>query len=146
MSIFPKIQSPCPYKNALSEIMDGDTCRMCKREVVDLNPMTDGERVAFLAACKTEVCVSYTLRPAIAAALAAAALATPLAAAAQELDLEEQVIIVGGITDPANVELISDDADADVPELPVLYDDAAAPEETAASGPRTDLSQTVEHE
>lgn len=146
MAVFPKIQSPCPYKNALSEIMEGDTCRMCKREVVDLNPMSDDERVAFLASCKSEVCVSYSFRPAIAAAIAGAALVTPLAAAAQELDVEDQLIIVGGITDPANVVLVSVDTDADVPELPILYDEAPATDEAADSGTRADVSQTVEHE
>ena len=33
MAIFPKIQSPCPYKGNLSDIMDGDLCRLCKRQV-----------------------------------------------------------------------------------------------------------------
>ena len=36
MAVFPKVQSPCPYKGQLSEIMDGDTCRLCNRQVFDL--------------------------------------------------------------------------------------------------------------
>ncbi len=62
MAIFPKIQSPCPYKGKLSDIMEGDTCRLCKREVVDINGFSDAERVAFLKACDSEVCVTYKSR------------------------------------------------------------------------------------
>ena len=58
MAFFPKIQSPCPYKGKLSAIMDGDVCRLCKREVFDLTHMTDGARREFLAGCANEVCVS----------------------------------------------------------------------------------------
>ncbi len=36
MAVYPKIQSPCHYKGNSSSIMDGDTCRMCKRQVFDL--------------------------------------------------------------------------------------------------------------
>ena len=136
MAFFPRIQSPCPYKSQLSAVMDGDFCRMCRRQVVDLNAMTDTERFAFLSTCDAEICVSYTLRPAIAAAaLAAAAVALPTAAAAQdeppqvaelsaeEWSLEEQTIIVGGIKDPANAEFIDDSADSEIPELPVIFED-----------------------
>lgn len=86
MPMFPKIQSPCPYKSEVAAALDGEYCRICKRSVFDLSAMTDGERVAFLAGCEEEVCVSYRvpLRPAIAAAaLAAAAMSVP--AAAQEV-------------------------------------------------------------
>lgn len=153
MSIFPKIQSPCPYKGALSEILDGETCRLCKREVTDLMSFTDQERVAFLESCSEEVCVSYTfpLRTAAAAMIAATALATPMSASAQDFEVEEQVIVVGGIKDRTNIEYVSDD-DAALPELPVVYaDDSAATgesaqeaNEAAASIPASDLNHSIE--
>ncbi|HEV2866777.1 MAG TPA: hypothetical protein VGX37_09690, partial [Allosphingosinicella sp.] len=88
MPLFPKIQSPCPYTSQLASIMDGDVCRMCKRQVFDLTDMADGDRVAFLSGCRDEVCVSYRLRPALAAAaLAASMVALPAAAAAQEAEV-----------------------------------------------------------
>jgi len=141
MSLFPRVTSPCPYKSELSAVMDGDFCRMCKRNVVDLNGMSSDERVAFLGACEEEVCVSYSIpiRPAIAAAaLAAAALTMPTAAAAQEVEDYGEMIIVGGITDPKNATFVETAEDASVPELPVVYEDEAAPDEgkaPAASGP-----------
>lgn len=138
MAVFPKIDSPCPYKNSLAAVMDGDFCRMCRRTVFDLTLMSDDERVAFLSGCDEKVCVSYRppLRPAIAAAaMAAAAMAMPSAAAAQEAeiapDVEEMVIFVGGIAAPGQAEMIEDPADADVPELPVAYEDGPDPQPEA---------------
>lgn len=138
MARFPKIDSPCPYKSQLAAVLDGDFCRMCKREVFDLSGWTDGERAAFLSGCETEVCVRYTLplRPAIAAAaLAAAAVAAPayaqdsVSAAIEATIPDEELdqIIVGGINDPKAAQLVQveDPADAAVPELPVVYDDPA---------------------
>jgi predicted Fe-S protein YdhL (DUF1289 family) len=121
MALFPKIQSPCPYKNELASLMEGDICRMCKRQVIDISAWSDDERVAFLKGCSEKVCVSYKFRPAIAAAaIAAAAIAVPAAAAACE---PVDFVFVGGITDPANVEYVRDSADSATPELPVLYED-----------------------
>ena len=54
MAFFPRIQSPCPYKGNLASVMDGDMCRMCKRQVIDIGAWSDDERVAFLAGCETE--------------------------------------------------------------------------------------------
>jgi hypothetical protein len=122
MPIFPKIQSPCPYKGPLADILEGDMCRLCHREVIDLDPFTDAERIAFLAGCKTQVCVSFKLRPAIAAAITAATLGAPLSAAAEEGDVEA-ILVVGGMIEPANVELISTD-DA-LPELDVILEGEA---------------------
>ena len=138
MAQFPKIDSPCPYKADLAAIMDGDFCRMCKREVFDLNAWSDGERVAFLKGCETEVCVRYTLpvRPALAAAaLAAAVIALPVAAQEPTVvygdiavpDEDYDMIIVGGIKDPKAVAMVEDPTDANLPELPVVYDDAPQP-------------------
>ena len=147
MAVFPKIQSPCPYKGPLAEIMDGDICRLCKREVVDLTAFNDAERLAFLSGCAEEVCVSYRipLRVAAAAALAVATLGAPAMAAAQELDLEEEAIVVGGIKDPANVEYIVTD-DGSAPELPVIYEDTEWPadESEETSTTRTDLNHRLE--
>jgi predicted Fe-S protein YdhL (DUF1289 family) len=124
MPLFPKIQSPCPYQGRLSEIMDGDVCRMCHRQVFELTHMTDGERVAFLAGCEEEVCVSYALRlgPAMRAAAVAAALAIPTAAYADEII----TVTGGGIKDPSRVEMIELPAEAAVPELPVVYEEEPA--------------------
>lgn len=142
MAMFLKIQSPCPYKSDLSAVMDGDFCRMCKRNVVDLTSWSDEQRVSFLASCETEVCVSYRLplRPALAVAAMAATVAA-LPAAAQDAPVaqvaaveaapdaapvpdEEMYIIVGGIKDPKNAQFIEDPADAKMPAMPVVYEDA----------------------
>lgn len=133
MSIFPKIQSPCPYKSELSKYMEGDLCRMCDRRVVDLNPLSDTERVALVSGCKDQICVSYNLRPAVAAALTLAAIGVPMSAAAQDTEVEEIVLVAGGILDPIAVEYDSDEADRSIPAMPVIYDDAPpAPDEPAS--------------
>ncbi len=96
MPIFPQIQRPCPYKDRLASVMDGDFCRMCNRRVTDLTSMSDDERVAFMNGCEEEVCVSYRLPASsvvAAAALAVAVVATPTAAAAQS---DDTAIVVGG--------------------------------------------------
>jgi predicted nicotinamide N-methyase len=129
MARFPLIDSPCPYKGRLADIMDGDNCRLCERQVFDLTAWSDGERAAFLAGCAGQVCVTYRrpLRLA-AAAMAAAAMAVPGAAAAQQSGAgQEMMVIVGGITDPRNASFVEDEAgakaDAAIPELPIVYED-----------------------
>ena len=127
MAIFPKVQNPCPYKGRLSEVIDGDFCGMCKRQVHDITDWSDSQRLALFEGCTDEVCVSYKLpvAPAIAAAaLAAAALGAPSAAAAQQQGGVQEVewIIVGGIKDTANVEMVQAPEDAATPELPVVYE------------------------
>lgn len=156
MAIYPKIQSPCPHKGDLASIMDGDICRLCDRQVFDIGDLSDDERRAFIAGRADEVCVSYKfrLRPALAAAIAAAALAAPMNAAAQSRLVDPEVIVVGAIKDPAKVEYVADDADDAVPELPVTYDDRQTPQadahsETSAtdgSTSRPNLGQPVETE
>jgi predicted Fe-S protein YdhL (DUF1289 family) len=151
MPIFPKIQSPCPYKSNLAAVMDGEMCRACKRNVFDLTAMSDGERLAFLAGCEEEVCVSYRIPRAAfaAAALAAAAASSPamgqeVAAPETEVAIdsasvpydETQDIFVGGIKDPRSVEMVQVDTDTSVPELPVVYDgEEGADALTAEPGP-----------
>jgi predicted Fe-S protein YdhL (DUF1289 family) len=107
MARYPKIDSPCPYVDNLAAIMDGDVCRMCKRSVTDLTGMSDRQRQAFLKSCDGEVCVSYRLpvRAALAAALAVGAMTAPTVAAACE-DLQELVIVAGGLRRPAKAHMI----------------------------------------
>ncbi|HYI64333.1 MAG TPA: hypothetical protein VEW71_05555 [Allosphingosinicella sp.] len=147
MAIFPKIQSPCPYKSELAQVMDGDFCRMCERKVFDLTGWSDGERVAFLAGCSEEVCVSYRLplREMLAATALAALAASPAAASDLEagvdsglsiqamaegalamLEPPEEFVMVGGIKDPRRAEFVEHAADEAIPELPVVYEDRGA--------------------
>jgi predicted Fe-S protein YdhL (DUF1289 family) len=153
MGLFPKIQSPCPYKDNLSAVMDGDFCRMCKRNVVDLTAMDDKDRVAFLSACETDICVSYSLpikRAAKAAALVTAAAAIssmPIAAqeaapAAHDMAAEESYedmdIIVGGIRpdhEITEMNTAEDAKDKVMAELPVVYDDVEAVSENDETKP-----------
>jgi hypothetical protein len=85
MAVFPRIQRSCPYKDRLAAAMDGDICRICDHQVIDLTAWSDEERIAFAAGQKEAVCISYRvpLRPALAAAALAAA-ALPNMAAAQD--------------------------------------------------------------
>ena len=138
---FPRIDKPCPYKANLAAVMDGDFCTMCSRRVIDLTAMSATDRRHFLSSCETEVCVSYSFRPAIAAAaLAAAAMALPTAAAAQMVEpvvasepatavdeFEDMEIIVGGINDPKNAKLVENPLDEALPALPIVYEDDPAP-------------------
>jgi hypothetical protein len=139
MAIFPRIQSPCPVQGNLAAFMDGDMCRLCKRQVFDLSAMDDSGRVAFFANCKTDaVCVSYKIPARLAAAaLAASVVALPAAAAPGPNDeivvtapdietVDDIVVLAGGIKDPKNVEFVEDKADAALPELPVTVEPAPA--------------------
>ena len=138
---FPRVDKPCPYKANLAAVMDGDFCTMCSRRVIDLTAMSATDRRHFLSSCETDVCVSYSFRPAIAAAaLAAAAMALPTAAAAQMVEpvvasepatavdeFEDMEIIVGGINDPKNAKLVENPLDEALPALPIVYEDDPAP-------------------
>ncbi len=141
MGFFPRIQSPCPYQGSLGEIMDGDVCRLCKKQVIDLTEMGDDGRRAFLNSCEGEVCVSYRLlRPALAAAVAgAAALATPALACDPPADPAattavpmDIIVTAGGMTAPREAEWVERRDVAAVPELPVTYEEVPA----AADGQR----------
>lgn len=146
--MFPKIQSPCPYKSQLAQVMDGDFCRQCQRTVFDLTAMSGDERKAFLSGCETEVCVSYRIpiKPVLAAAALAAAAYAP-AVAAQEAPPVQPVeasampvdegdvdyIFVGGIKDPKQVAFVENAEDAKLPELPVVYEKREPVTKPAAS-------------
>jgi hypothetical protein len=139
MAIFPKVQNPCPYKGNLSEVMDGDFCRKCEKQVHEITDWTDDQRLALLHNSPGEVCVSYKLpvgTAIAAAAIAAAAMGAPTAAFAQQqggVGTEVvELIMVGGIKDPANVEMVQAPEDAATPELPVVYE-AEAPAATASA-------------
>ncbi|MGB3470063.1 MAG: hypothetical protein WBA51_04505 [Erythrobacter sp.] len=128
MSLFPRIQSPCPYKGKFADIMQGSQCRLCKREVIDLTDMTSGERREFLSACDTEMCISYRVGAKSAlAAMAMSTVAVPGAVAAQDTGIdtridtgaqqaavedeehpEEMWIIVGGMRKPGDAEWVED--------------------------------------
>ena len=86
MSLFPLIQRPCPYIDRLDSVMEGDFCRMCRREVHDLTGMDEAGRAVFLASCGGDACVRYTLdvKPALAAALIAASVAVAVVPAGAE--------------------------------------------------------------
>jgi hypothetical protein len=144
MAVFPKIQGPCPYQNRLAEIMQGDVCKMCRRQVFDLTNMDDQQRLAFLRSCESEVCVSYLApaRIAVAALAAAAAAAAPIAAAAQQAAAPPPagvMMLAGTIRDPAHTQFVHDAGDAAIPALPVVYETksktpAATPVSADSSG------------
>lgn len=148
MARFPRIDSPCPYKDDRAAMFVGNFCRMCKREVVDLTTWSDDERARFLASCEGEVCVSYRRpsRPALVAATMAAAVAA-LPAAAQDVPageehraveapevifLPEERVWMGRIKDPRHTALTEDDDDDAPPELPVVYEPSTVDTEPAA--------------
>ncbi|MEO7687838.1 MAG: hypothetical protein ABIS51_01025 [Sphingomonas sp.] len=145
MAMFPKIDSPCPYKSRLASVMDGDMCRMCKRQVFDLTEMRDEDRVAFMAGCTAdEVCVSYRipLRPALAAAAMAVSALAPMAAAAQEQEMD---IVVGGVRAPTHATFVTVAANHKAPALPVVYEDEGTNAKIAVDASRADPAASAEH-
>lgn len=150
MARFPRIQSPCPYKGNLADIMVGSMCQLCHRNVVDLTAMTDGERHALVSGCAEEICVSYSLSAKT--VLAAAALgagfgmagvahaqdAAPTEVASAEAavadeDPEEMWIIVGGLRAPDQAVWVDTDKPEGMAELPVIEE--AADEDRAPKKP-----------
>ena len=141
MAIFPKIQSPCPVRGNIAAFMDGEDCRLCKRQVHDMTGWSDEHRRAFLRECGGEVCVSYRLPATVAALAAFAAAAAPTTAAAHDepvmIDIVQvEVLVMGGITDPGAAECVDSEtgADAALAELPVVYDDEDSDPPAPASG------------
>jgi hypothetical protein len=129
MARFPKVERLCPYKGDIASVMDGDTCTLCKRPVFDLGAMADADRALFLNGCRGEICVTYRLPAAVAAA--AFAVMLPSVAAAQI----DTVVVTGGIEDAAHAHYVQTDAPADkkTPALPVVYDDKPAAKDAKPS-------------
>ena len=139
MGLFPKVESPCPYKYKLDDIMQDDFCNMCERNVFDLTHMSETERKVFLSGCSGEICVSYRLpvRKIVAGAALAAATMPGLAAAQDASDAtienddlycysEEDWIIVGGIRDVDEALWIDPETEkhlTDIPESMEFVDD-----------------------
>lgn len=129
MGLFPKVERPCPYKDRLDDVMEGDFCSMCERNVFDLTHMNTSERQLFMSQCEGEVCVSYRIPVRKIMTGAALALATlPGLAAAQ--DAQEQTvnnedlycdwdeIIVGGIREAGEALWIDPEAEKHLTEIP----------------------------
>lgn len=142
MAVFPKIQSPCPYKGDLADIVEGDVCKLCQHKVHDITDMSDAERIDLVSNAKTELCVSYKVGArSVLAAMAAGAAVTSMPLAAQdsasagaELRGSTQVIIVGGMRKPTKTEWVKDEEPSKLAELPVVYEDAPAPEKKPTRG------------
>ena len=164
MASFPKIDSPCPLRWKEMPNAGRDFCTLCKRQVHNLDAMNLDERRAFLASCSGEVCVAYTvprksLRAAAGLGLAAALCLTPALAEppAAMSPVEQQSLLpsepkadcdtppvagevleqifVGGVRDPAAAQLQLETADNDLPELPVIDDDALLPQAEFVAAP-----------
>lgn len=160
MSLFPRIQSPCPYSDRLDEVMVGSHCNMCQRDVIDISALSDAERMALVAGCDGEICVSYTVaaKGALAAAALGAALGMGAPAMAGDTDAvaEAQVsdaaaqdaadvaaddevanyIIVGGLKEPKRTVWLKApvaERPANLAELPVVYEDDPADQSAAAN-------------
>ncbi|MCW3846121.1 hypothetical protein OF829_02650 [Sphingomonas sp. LB-2] len=140
MPLFPKIERSCPYLDRLDEAMDGDFCRMCKRNVYDLTGMTDPQRAAFLAACGGDACVRYTafVRPAVAAALVAASAAVLVAEPAmaqrhepippRALNPPYVPVLLGGVPPPVEVPVVLAGEPVPPPEPPKPVQPVVAPD------------------
>lgn len=147
MARVPVVESPCPIAGKPLPAGDTEHCSLCERSVHNLDRMSAGERVAFMASCSGKVCVAYTVRiPAgglrkralTAAAVAAAAMASLPVAAQDSLVVGSSpvtdpnglpnctdwndVIVVGGVNKGDDAKWVDDGKDAP-PELPTIEDD-----------------------
>ena len=132
MSEYPKIDSPCPIKWDVLPEPGNSFCQHCRRHVHNLSAMSIKERKRFMKSCGDSVCVAYAIKPKLkeqkivwAAAMAASVMVTVpgLAAAACDpiSEVEEFVVVMGGVKDPANAQW-SDERNVKPPELPIIYD------------------------
>jgi len=159
MGLFPLVQSPCPYKGPLKDILDGSICRLCDREVHDISALSEAERIELVSGCTDEICVTYKVskRSAIAAlALGAAASAMPVAAYAQTAGTESgpqqataappeelMEIIVGRLRAPRKARWASDRPVAKGRELPVVFEPGQPHEaDTATNSPNEEKKRT----
>jgi hypothetical protein len=162
MALFPRIQSPCPYKDRLGEIMTGDTCNQCDRQVHDITGLSDSQRLALVAGGGDEICVSYRVAArtvmaaaamgagfgmtgAVAAQPAADAASLPAAGGANEIVAsysdevypdDSMVIIVGGLKEPRRTVWVDPKRPAGLAKLPVVYEDAPTAKPAKAKSAR----------
>lgn len=161
MGLFPLVQSPCPYKGPLSDILEGDVCRLCQREVHDLNLLDEAARVALVAGCRDEICVRFSVPRGSALAVAMGAMAvagpalaqdsaTPAAPAAELREIavdidqppeEEIYIIVGGLRHPGKARWHSDRPAAKGRELPVIEETPEAGKPPVSEGQEREQGQ-----
>jgi hypothetical protein len=136
MSRVPVITSPCPLRWVSAPQPGMDFCGQCQRRVHNLDVMPAHERELFFAGCSGEVCVSYSVRRPVRAAMAlgaslvaAAALAGSASAdaPAEDADNEElfEVMITGGTVSGEKVQWV-DETEAAIPDKPDLPDIATA--------------------
>jgi hypothetical protein len=138
MACFPKIDQPCPLGIDAQRRVAG-FCNHCSKAVHGLDAMSDAERVAFVRNAQGPICVSYRVRRGVALGLGAALAmtvavpgqadpigtgiqATVTAGVASTAPLpppESEVLLMGGVSDPQSAAMI-EDADDDVPELPIV--------------------------
>lgn len=83
MPVRPAISRPCPLRDRIEQVMDGDHCRHCDTRVVDLDSMAVSKRLAWMAAQRDHACVRFRAAGTslAAAALAAGVIAVPNASA-----------------------------------------------------------------
>lgn len=151
MARVPRIDSPCPLKQAEQLRIDGH-CGRCNKHVHSLDGLDDAQRRALFAVAKGPLCVSYRMpvnrAPALGAAMAVMFSASA-AMAAQDCDEAKPVyqsvgsapvgqvvnlaeageseglidmITVGGIQSAEDAEWIDDGS---LPELPVVVETEA---------------------
>lgn len=133
MGLFPKVESPCPYKDRLDDILNGEMCSKCDKNVFDLTYMSEANRREFMSECSGEVCVSYRLpmRKIISSAAIIAAGAPGLALAqdaTSEAPVNEDLycysdeIIVGGIREAGEALWIDPEAEKHLTDIPKVTD------------------------
>lgn len=159
MGLYPTIQSPCPYKGQLTDIVDGSICRLCHREVHDLSSLREVERIALIEDCRDEICVTYKVpaRSMLAAlALGVTATAAPgltqtqashpestsqqaVEPTAPDSSEEYLIIMVGGLRKPQQARWLSDRPASKGRELPVIHE-SSPPIEAESPLPRPNAS------
>ena len=99
MGSFPEIDRPCPYADRLDSVIEGGFCSMCKCTVFDLDAMAPRERRSFLKGREGETCVTYRIKPALAAMAMVAAMGVASSALAQDAQPaeDEEIVMAGGI-------------------------------------------------
>lgn len=153
MACFPKIDQPCPLGIDAQKRING-YCGNCSKSVHALDAMSDAQRMDFLSNASGPVCVSYRVRRSAAIGLGAVLVLSMAApgraqdvsadvsarpaheAAAVELKSaqvpvpvkdEPEVLLMGGVNDPASAAFI-DVEDDGAPELPMVRELPADPQ------------------